>query len=355
MCIDSEPDPEPVPIAFAESHVGVRLLPPDDGAMIVSFSESSGRRATGCAPLGTTGYSNELAYIKKCSEIYFKYFQKLGVSMFRVDTSENIADIFTKYLSEQTLTYLVRKPFGLTLDEKHRGVKHHDSDCEFSGSEDYGLPATSVCTCKKKLLLIGMLANLPQFRAQSIQEIPTTLGTILGVDTMTLGIALMVPLSMAAVFLVVSSSSTRPIQEPSSSFGGLCPGYIVSSDDQSDSGDSWKEVGTGVAAKGKARNTPKRDVEQPARGVEPQAGWLTVNICDFDKDVFWRFANEHALRSGGVPVDFKKKALVPDLIAYLKKAGVRGGLTRFRKDQLRIGCFFVFAAINADQLGHTFP
>ena len=89
--------------------------------------------------------------------------------------------------------------------------------------------------------------------------------------------------------------------------------------------------------------------------MEPQAGWLTVNICDIDKDAFWSFAYDHTLRFGGVPVDFKKKALVADLIEYLKKAGVRGGPTRFRKDQLRIGCFFGFAAINADQLGHTFP
>ena len=64
---------------------------------------------------------------------------------------------------------------------------------------------------------------------------------------------------------------------------------------------------------------------------------------------------EYESRSDGVPAAFMQRALVPDLISYLKASGVKGGLTRFRNDQLRVGAFFVNAACEAENARIQFP
>ena len=58
---------------------------------------------------------------------------------------------------------------------------------------------------------------------------------------------------------------------------------------------------------------------------------------------------------GGVPVSFMHTELNAQLIAYLKRFGVRGGLTAVRKAQLRVGAFFVRAVIEAERSGYPFP
>ena len=70
--------------------------------------------------------------------------------MSRVDTTENIADIFTKQLSEQKLFYLMKKPYLLNVSSnEHGSIQKHSSKCkEVSDGTDFGM--RQICPCLLK-------------------------------------------------------------------------------------------------------------------------------------------------------------------------------------------------------------
>ena len=300
----------------------------------------------------------------------------------------------------------IRKPFGLLVDEKHRAIKGHDADCEDAGSIDFGLPASSVCSCRKKLLLLGMLANLPQFRAES------TSGTVATHIGLSMDICNMVIMGFMVLGMLCSmvpggrrqarrekhlptrsgsdSSSGSVSEDPEAPDDGWTPLYVKtkanvevgcerrSSKKPSNAAgsatpsagptkDELRRQRAGTASgsggySGAAQAPPPQAPEpalyrpEPQRpATEPRVGQIIVNICDIDKDAFWRMAFDHADRMGGVPVSFMHTELNAQLIAYLERSGVRGGLTAVRKAQLRVGAFFVRAVIEAERNGYPFP
>ena len=94
------------------------------------------------------GSSLALGHLGKHGEVNFRYLSQCGIVLKRVDTADNVADIFTKVLSAQKMNHLLRGILEPEVEPEHRAVVAHRSPCPAANSSDLGPAAMSlVCVC----------------------------------------------------------------------------------------------------------------------------------------------------------------------------------------------------------------
>ena len=85
----------------------------------------------------------------------FRCLQQCGITLMRVDTTDNIADIMTKVLSAQRVKHLLEGILEGSDNEKQAIVAHY---CQASGTTDIGAAAAALtCGCASSRLLRCMV------------------------------------------------------------------------------------------------------------------------------------------------------------------------------------------------------
>ena len=138
------------------------------------------------------GASNALAHLGKHGEVNFRYLQQCGIVLKRVDTVDNVADIFTKVVSAAKMKHLLAGI--LEADSEGRTIIAHVG-CSAAGTTDLGAAAAATlrCSCAKNRLLQGlvlMAVTTPangQIPYQMIENI-TTWSITIALTFVTLGI-----------------------------------------------------------------------------------------------------------------------------------------------------------------------
>ena len=135
-------------------------------------------------PVGATGYvdndavrlavargsSLALGHLGKHGEVNFRYLSQCGIVLKRVDTADNIADIFTKVLSAQKMNHLLRGLLEPEVEPESRAVVAHRSPCPAANSSDLGPAAVSlVCACARSRVGHGVSLMLMAHRANGEQ------------------------------------------------------------------------------------------------------------------------------------------------------------------------------------------
>ena len=75
------------------------------------------------------GSSLALGHLGKHGEVNFRYLSQCGIVLKRVDTADNIADIFTKVLSAQKMAHLLRGILEPEVQPENRAIVAHRSPC----------------------------------------------------------------------------------------------------------------------------------------------------------------------------------------------------------------------------------
>jgi hypothetical protein len=125
------------------------------------------------------GSSAKLGHMRKHAEVNLEFLKECGIPLFRVDTTDNPADIFTKIVSAQRLMYHMACFDGnVRVKNEHGsivGCMHevHAKGCENEGMKEVGLPKqviTCPCIVAKKLMLLTLATTVGGAKATKLNE-----------------------------------------------------------------------------------------------------------------------------------------------------------------------------------------
>ena len=104
------------------------------------------------------GASNALAHLGKHGEVNFRYLQQCGIVLKRVDTVDNVADIFTKVVSAAKMKHLLAGILEAEGPSEGRTIIAHVG-CSAAGTTDLGAAAAATlrCSCAQNRLLQGLV------------------------------------------------------------------------------------------------------------------------------------------------------------------------------------------------------
>ena len=113
------------------------------------------------------GSSQKLGHMRKHADVNLQFLRQCGVKVTRVDTTDNVADIFTKIVSAQRLDWHMANFTGaIALKNKHGSITRaktevHETGFQLDGLRDVGDPAVvTACPCIKSRLVTMLRATL---------------------------------------------------------------------------------------------------------------------------------------------------------------------------------------------------
>ena len=162
------------------------------------------------------GSSQKLGHMRKHADVNLQFLHQCGVKVTRVDTTDNVADIFTKIVSAQRLDWHMASFTGaIAVRSKHGSItcaktEVHEKGCQLAGLRDVGDPAVvTACPCIRSRLLTMLMATLALRGAAETMSADSAL-TVGGFTEMELGAAFLSRMIVGTVLMYLCGGAAEP-------------------------------------------------------------------------------------------------------------------------------------------------
>ena len=152
----------------------------------------------------------------KHADVNLQFLQQCGMKVTRVDTTDNVADIFTKIVSAQRLDWhMANFTSAIAVKNKHGSITRaktevHEKGCQLAGLRDVGDPAVvTACPCIRSRLLTMLMATLALRGAAETMSADSAL-TVGGFTEMELGAAFLSRMIVGTVLMYLCGGAAEP-------------------------------------------------------------------------------------------------------------------------------------------------